>query len=199
MSARGTDLNPPLYHLAAKASGLLVGNEALAVRLPSLLGFTAATLALFVFLRRRVGDEFALVGAMVPTVSGLYMYAYEGRPYGLVLGFSAVAVAAWQRRGETGSHMAAPVICSGALMAGTKVLLLDEPTEGVAPLVQARLGRLLREINTSGLLIFIAESNSKYLSGIADEVYVIERGRVSPPQRPGGHDDSQDHREQGHA
>jgi branched-chain amino acid transport system ATP-binding protein len=72
------------------------------------------------------------------------------------------------------------VALARALMAGTKVLLLDEPTEGVAPLVQARIGKVLRDISTSGLLILIAESNSKYLSGIAEELYIIERGRVSP-------------------
>jgi hypothetical protein len=117
--SRGTDLNPPLYHLAARASGLVVGNEALATRLPSLIGFAVATFALFVFLRRSLGDAFALVGAVAPTVSGLYVYAYEGRPYGLVLGFSAIALAAWQRRGDDASHLAGPLICSGALMAGT--------------------------------------------------------------------------------
>ena len=64
-------------------------------------------------------------------------------------------------------------------MAGTKVLLLDEPTEGVAPLVQARIGKVLRDISGSGSLIFIAESNSKYLSAIAEQVYLIERGEIA--------------------
>jgi branched-chain amino acid transport system ATP-binding protein len=71
------------------------------------------------------------------------------------------------------------VALARALMAGTKVLLLDEPTEGVAPLVQARISGVLRDISSSGALIFIAESNSKYLSGIAQQLYVIERGKIS--------------------
>lgn len=71
------------------------------------------------------------------------------------------------------------VALARALMAGTRVLLLDEPTEGVAPLVQVRISRVLRDISTSGLLVLIAESNSKYLVGIAEELYLIERGRIS--------------------
>jgi branched-chain amino acid transport system ATP-binding protein len=71
------------------------------------------------------------------------------------------------------------VALARALMAGTHVLLLDEPTEGVAPVVQARIGKVLQEISSGGALIFIAESNSKYLSGIAEKLYHIERGKIS--------------------
>ena len=71
------------------------------------------------------------------------------------------------------------VALARALMAGTRVLLLDEPTEGVAPLVQARIRKVLRDISRGGLLIFIAESNSKYLPDIAEQLYLIERGKVS--------------------
>jgi branched-chain amino acid transport system ATP-binding protein len=71
------------------------------------------------------------------------------------------------------------VALARALMAGTQVLLLDEPTEGVAPLVQVRIGHVLREISRSGSVILIAESNSKYISGIAEQLYLIERGALS--------------------
>ena len=71
------------------------------------------------------------------------------------------------------------VALARALMAGSQMLLLDEPTEGVAPLVQVRISKVLRDISSSGALIFIAESNSKYLSGIAQQLYLIERGRIS--------------------
>jgi branched-chain amino acid transport system ATP-binding protein len=71
------------------------------------------------------------------------------------------------------------VALARALMAGTHVLLLDEPTEGLAPLVQVRISKVLRDISSSGSLIFVAESNSKYLSGIAEQLYLIERGKIS--------------------
>ena len=72
------------------------------------------------------------------------------------------------------------VALARALMAGTRVLLLDEPTEGVAPLIQIRISTVLRDVGNSGALILIAESNSKYLTGLAEHLYLIERGRVSP-------------------
>ena len=72
------------------------------------------------------------------------------------------------------------VALARALMAGTRVLLLDEPTEGVAPLIQIRISTVLRDVGKSGALILIAESNSKYLTGLAEHLYLIERGRVSP-------------------
>lgn len=72
------------------------------------------------------------------------------------------------------------VALARALMAGTRVLLLDEPTEGVAPLLQVRIRKILGEISHSGALVLVAESNSKYLSGIAEQLYLIERGRVMP-------------------
>jgi hypothetical protein len=39
---------------------------------------------------------------------------------------------------------------------------------------------VLRDISSGGSLLFIAESNSKYLSGIAEQLYLIERGKISP-------------------
>jgi 4-amino-4-deoxy-L-arabinose transferase-like glycosyltransferase len=109
--ARGTDLNPPLYYLAVRASSTLLGAGALATRLPALLGFVAASIALYIFVRRRLGGHFAIVAALIPSLTGYYMYAYEGRSYALVLGFSGVALAAWQRRDESTSHRVAPLVC----------------------------------------------------------------------------------------
>jgi branched-chain amino acid transport system ATP-binding protein len=71
------------------------------------------------------------------------------------------------------------VALARALMAGTQVLLLDEPTEGVAPLLQQRIRHVLSELSRSGALVLIAESNAKYLSAMTDALYYIERGKVS--------------------
>ncbi len=75
------------------------------------------------------------------------------------------------------------VALSRALVAGTRVLLLDEPTEGVAPLVQVRIRKILAEVGNEDRLVLVAESNSKYVSGLADRVYFIERGRIAPDAR----------------
>jgi branched-chain amino acid transport system ATP-binding protein len=83
------------------------------------------------------------------------------------------------------------VALARALMAGTRVLLLDEPTEGVAPLLQERIRTILRTFSRTGALVLIAESNSTYLPEMADGLYLIERGRVrlgelSESRRAGG-------------
>lgn len=113
----GVDLNPPLYYIAVRASGAVIGPGAVATRLPSMIGFLTAAVALYVFMRRRVSFRFALAAALTLPLSGGLMYAWEGRPYGMVLGLSSIALAAWQRRGENGPHPIAPIACSMALAA----------------------------------------------------------------------------------
>jgi len=71
------------------------------------------------------------------------------------------------------------VALARALIAGDRVLLLDEPTEGVAPALQRRISTLLGQIRHNGALVFIAESNHKYLAAMADSLYRIERGSVT--------------------
>jgi branched-chain amino acid transport system ATP-binding protein len=71
------------------------------------------------------------------------------------------------------------VALARAIMAGTHVLLLDEPTEGVAPILQQRIRTILREMSHSGAIILVAESNAKYLRKLADRIFFIERGELS--------------------
>jgi branched-chain amino acid transport system ATP-binding protein len=71
------------------------------------------------------------------------------------------------------------VALARALMAGTRVLLLDEPTEGLAPALAQRILEVLAELRGSGLTVLMAESNEPALAGLFDEVFLIERGRVT--------------------
>ena len=111
----GVDLNPPLYYLCVRIAAAIVGEGAVATRLPSTLGFLVACLALYVFMRRRVHPWFAIVAALSPPLTEAVIYAYEGRPYGLLLGLSAVALAAWQWRSER--RGSAPLILCGLALA----------------------------------------------------------------------------------
>ena len=117
--AAGVDLNPPLYYVLVRGAAGLVGADAFAVRLPSLIGFVAAALALYVFVRRRAGRTAGVVAAMAPALTGTAIYAYEGRAYGLMIGFAALALLAWQSRALRRWRGAAPVWCALALAAGT--------------------------------------------------------------------------------
>jgi len=65
-----------------------------------------------------------------------------------------------------------------ALMARPRVLLLDEPSMGLAPIVVQDIFRTLREINADGLTLFLVEQNVRQALKIAERAYVLENGRV---------------------
>ena len=65
-----------------------------------------------------------------------------------------------------------------ALMARPRVLLLDEPSMGLAPIVVQEIFRTLREIHAGGLTIFLVEQNVRQALRIAEQAYVLENGRV---------------------
>ncbi len=65
-----------------------------------------------------------------------------------------------------------------SLMSGSKLLLLDEPFEGVAPALSKRLGEVLAKLKGEGLSVLLAESNEKHVTGLLDQLYVIERGHI---------------------
>ena len=65
-----------------------------------------------------------------------------------------------------------------ALMARPRVLLLDEPSMGLAPIIVQDIFRTLRTINQGGLTIFLVEQNVRQALKIADRGYVIETGKI---------------------
>jgi branched-chain amino acid transport system ATP-binding protein len=69
------------------------------------------------------------------------------------------------------------VALARALMSGTKLLLLDEPFEGLSPALGAKLAETIRELQRDGLSVLIAESDVKRL-GAVETVYTIERGEI---------------------
>jgi branched-chain amino acid transport system ATP-binding protein len=67
-----------------------------------------------------------------------------------------------------------------ALMCGTKVLLLDEPFEGVAPVLARRLAEVLADLKQEGMSILLTESDLSHSREMLDSLYVIDRGEVAP-------------------
>jgi branched-chain amino acid transport system ATP-binding protein len=65
-----------------------------------------------------------------------------------------------------------------ALMAGPRVLLLDEPSMGLAPLIVSEIFSLLRELNEQGLAVLLVEQNARKALAIAKRGYVLEGGRI---------------------
>ena len=64
------------------------------------------------------------------------------------------------------------------LMGNPDLLLLDEPSEGLAPLIVELLGTQLVRLKGSGLTIVLAEQNVRFVSGLGDRVYILEKGTV---------------------
>jgi branched-chain amino acid transport system ATP-binding protein len=72
-----------------------------------------------------------------------------------------------------------------ALMSRPKLLLMDEPSLGLAPLVVEDIFRIIRELNDEGMTIFLVEQNAHMALKVADHFYLIEQGRVSFSGNPG--------------
>ena len=66
-----------------------------------------------------------------------------------------------------------------ALMVGNKLLLLDEPSEGIAPALAKRMSDILAKMKSEGVSILIAESNTAHCAHLLDSMYLLERGSVS--------------------
>lgn len=64
------------------------------------------------------------------------------------------------------------------LRTGARLLLLDEITEGLAPVIVQTLGRVLRKLKEKGLTIVLVEQNFRFAAPLADRHYVLEHGRV---------------------
>ena len=64
------------------------------------------------------------------------------------------------------------------LMGNPELLLLDEPSEGLAPLVVDHLGEQIARLKSAGLTILLAEQNTEFSLQLADRVYVLEKGAI---------------------
>ena len=64
------------------------------------------------------------------------------------------------------------------LMAGPKLLLMDEPSMGIAPLVVKEIANIIRRLNEDGTPILLVEQNSKMALGLADYGYVLDTGNI---------------------
>jgi branched-chain amino acid transport system ATP-binding protein len=64
------------------------------------------------------------------------------------------------------------------LRTGARLLLLDEPTEGLAPVIVQQIGRTIARLKAQGFTILLVEQNFRFAATVADRHYVIEHGRV---------------------
>jgi branched-chain amino acid transport system ATP-binding protein len=64
------------------------------------------------------------------------------------------------------------------LRTGAKLLLLDEPTEGLAPVIVTAIGDIIREVKAAGVTVLLIEQNVKFASTVADRHYLLSQGRI---------------------
>src|SRR5881398_605387 len=64
------------------------------------------------------------------------------------------------------------------LRTGARLLLLDEPTEGLAPVIVQQIGRTIATLKAQGFTILLVEQNFRFAATVADRHYVMENGRV---------------------
>lgn len=72
------------------------------------------------------------------------------------------------------------VALARALLVGTKLLLLDEPFEGVAPALSRRLGEVIAGLEGGGVSVLVAESDPRHVARLVQRTYVLERGEIMP-------------------
>ncbi len=97
LRALAGDANPPLLYVVVKLSRALFGESELAVRIPSLVAYTTASVAVFFFVRKHCSTIAALFSVAMMFGNYLSFYASEGRSYALLLGFLSLSLLCWQQ------------------------------------------------------------------------------------------------------
>jgi len=132
----GAEQLPPFFFVLTRAATGLLGSSPLSFRVPEVLGFWLMSLCLFCFVRVRSSSSCGLIAMTFPLVTAAFEYAYEARPYALVLGFCALALCCWQTAARDrfrslsipglGFSIAAAISCHYYAVLGIGAILLGE-------------------------------------------------------------------------
>jgi branched-chain amino acid transport system ATP-binding protein len=84
----------------------------------------------------------------------------------------------WQAAGTLSGGQQQMVAVSMGLMSDPRLLILDEPSLGLAPIVIGEIGRALRSLGSQGLTVMLFEQNAKLTCSVADRIYILASGNV---------------------
>ncbi|WP_018855465.1 ABC transporter ATP-binding protein [Rhizobium sp. 42MFCr.1] len=88
----------------------------------------------------------------------------------------------YERRNSAGTKLSGGeqqmLAIARILRTGVRMLLLDEPTEGLAPVIVQRIGEVLRQLKERGMTILLVEQNFRFASRIADRFYLMDHGQM---------------------
>jgi branched-chain amino acid transport system ATP-binding protein len=92
--------------------------------------------------------------------------------------FPALRLRLRHRAGKLSGGEQAMVAAGRALVGNAGILLMDEPSEGLAPLLVRELGRIILELKRGGASILLVEQNLAFALRVADHVYLMSKGRI---------------------
>ena len=98
--------------------------------------------------------------------------------------FPRLAERAKSRAGRLSGGEQQMLAIGRALMGNPDLLLMDEPTEGLAPLIVREVGRIVAELKREGLSILLVEQNLPLALSVADTVHVLSRGQIVHSSAP---------------
>jgi hypothetical protein len=178
------DAQPPLVFLLTRASHSLFGGGELATRLPSILAFGLLSWVLYAFVKRRMGPAHGIAAILFAWLSWAYEYAYEARPYSLVMALAGLSLLLWSlaagKDSRRGLLLTALAVTLVALLSSHYYAGLLLAPLGIGECVRA-FRRKRIDWSLSAILCFSPVTLLAYLPFLRAIAGSYQKGFFSPP------------------